>query len=445
MISGEPLPVEKAVNDSVTAGTINQTGSFLMEAQKVGSDTLLSHIIEMVSKAQRSKAPIQNLADKISSYFVPVVMVIALLTFILWFIFGPKPAFSFALLNAVAVLIIACPCALGLATPMSITVGMGNGAQKGILIKNADALERLEKITTLIVDKTGTLTEGKPTITEIKALEKFSSKEILQLAASVEKNSEHPLAHAIVKETKKQNIEIPEVHHFKSTTGLGVQGIVNDKNVSIAKDNNAFSGSLTSVVVSVNNRPVGIIGFNDKIKDSSAKAIEDLQNQGIEVIMLTGDNEMTAQHIAQQLNIKEFHANVTPQMKQDFVNKSKGPGKVVAMAGDGINDAPALAAADISIAMSSGTDASIETADITLMKNNLTSISDAVKLSRNTMKNIRENLVLAFLYNTLSIPLAAGVLYPVFGFLLSPIVAALAMSLSSVSVILNSLRVRIKS
>jgi Cu+-exporting ATPase len=443
MISGEPFPVEKTINDDVTAGTINQTGSFMMQAQKVGKDTLLSHIIQMVVQAQRSRAPIQSLADKIASYFVPAVILIAILTFICWFIWGPQPAFSFALLNAVAVLIIACPCALGLATPMSITVGMGNGAQQGILIKNAEALERLGKITTLIVDKTGTLTEGKPSITQIKPLALISTQAILQFAASVEQNSEHPLAYAVVKQAKKQNLAILESDHFKSTTGVGVQAMVDEKMISITKDPNPPYGSLTSVIVNMDNKPVGIIGFTDQMKESSLRAIETLQKQGINVIMLTGDNEKTAHNIAEQLNIKEYHANMNPEHKQEFVIKTKGPGKIVAMAGDGINDAPALAAADVSIAMGSGTDASIETADITLIKNNLSSIPQAIKLSKHTMNNIKQNLLLAFLYNTLSIPLAAGILYPFFGFLLNPIVAALAMSLSSVSVILNSLRARI--
>ena len=460
MITGEPMPVEKKARDNVTGSTINQTGSFLMEAKRVGSETLLARIVQMVSEAQRSKAPIQKLADVISGYFVPVVVLVAIITFSIWGLIGPEPRFAFALVNAVAVLIIACPCALGLATPMSIMVGVGRGAEMGILIKNADALERLEKVNTVMMDKTGTLTEGKPKITQIVATSSGQENELLRLAASVEKNSEHPLALAIVQGAQERNVAIPEVEQFNSITGGGVTGIVEGKKIFVGKANlleeNHIAGiaslqaqakeaqeqAQTAIFVAIDGKAIGFIAVADPIKASTPKAIEDLHRLGIKVIMLTGDNEYTAKAVAKKLNIDEVHAGVNPKDKNILVQQLKSEKQIVAMAGDGINDSPALAAADVGIAMGTGTDVARESAGITLMKGDLTGIVRAIILSRATMRNIRQNLFFAFIYNIAGIPIAAGILFPLTGLLLNPMIASGAMALSSVSVIWNALRLK---
>ena len=460
MITGEPMPVEKKARDNVTGSTINQTGSFLMEAKRVGSETLLARIVQMVSEAQRSKAPIQKLADVISGYFVPVVVLVAIITFSIWGLIGPEPRFAFALVNAVAVLIIACPCALGLATPMSIMVGVGRGAEMGILIKNADALERLEKVNTVMMDKTGTLTEGKPKITQIVATSSGQENELLRLAASVEKNSEHPLALAIVQGAQERNVAIPEVEQFNSITGGGVTGIVEGKKIFVGKANlleeNHIAGiaslqaqakeaqeqAQTAIFVAIDGKAIGFIAVADPIKASTPKAIEDLHRLGIKVIMLTGDNEYTAKAVAKKLNIDEVHAGVNPKDKNILVQQLKSEKQIVAMAGDGINDSPALAAADVGIAMGTGTDVAMESAGITLMKGDLTGIVRAIILSRATMRNIRQNLFFAFIYNIAGIPIAAGILFPLTGLLLNPMIASGAMALSSVSVIWNALRLK---
>lgn len=458
MITGEPIPVEKKTKDNVTGSTINQTGSFLMEAKKVGSETLLARIVQMVSEAQRSKAPIQKLADVIAGYFVPVVVLVAIITFIVWGSIGPEPRFVFALVNAVAVLIIACPCALGLATPMSIMVGVGRGAEMGVLIKNAEALERLEKVNTVMMDKTGTLTEGKPKITQIVASSNVQENELLKWAASVEKNSEHPLALAIVEGAHERNLNIPEVEQFNSVTGGGVTGIVDGKKVFVGKANlleeNRITGiaslqaqakeaqeqAQTVIFVAIDGKAIGFIAVADPIKASTPKAIDDLHKLGIKVIMLTGDNEYTAKAVAKKLNIDEVHAGVNPKDKNVLVQQLKNKRQIVAMAGDGINDAPALAAADVGIAMGTGTDVAMESAGVTLVKGDLTGIVRAITLSRATMRNIRQNLFFAFIYNMAGIPIAAGILFPFIGLLLNPIIASAAMAFSSVSVILNALR-----
>jgi P-type Cu+ transporter len=458
MITGEPIPVEKKTKDNVTGSTINQTGSFLMEAQRVGSETLLARIVQMVSEAQRSKAPIQKLADTISGYFVPVVVLVAIITFIIWASIGPEPRFVFALVNAVAVLIIACPCALGLATPMSIVVGVGRGAEMGVLIKNAESLERLEKVNTVMMDKTGTLTEGKPRITQIVASSDWQENELLKLAASVEKNSEHPLALAIVQGAQERSLTIPEVNQFNSVTGGGVTGIVEGKKVFVGKPNlmeeNHITGiaslqaqakeaqeqAQTAIFVAIDGKAIGFIVVADPIKASTSKAIEDLHQLGIKVIMLTGDNEYTAKAVAKKLNIDEVHAGVNPKDKNILVQQLKNEKQIVAMAGDGINDSPALAAADVGIAMGTGTDVAMESAGITLVKGDLNGIVRAITLSRATMRNIRQNLFFAFIYNMAGIPIAAGILFPLTGLLLNPIIASAAMAFSSVSVILNALR-----
>ena len=460
MITGEPMPVEKKARDNVTGSTINQTGSFLMEAKRVGSETLLARIVQMVSEAQRSKAPIQKLADVISGYFVPVVVLVAIITFSIWGLIGPEPRFAFALVNAVAVLIIACPCALGLATPMSIMVGVGRGAEMGILIKNADALERLEKVNTVMMDKTGTLTEGKPKITQIVATSSGQENELLRLAASVEKNSEHPLALAIVQGAQERNVAIPEVEQFNSITGGGVTGIVEGKKIFVGKANlleeNHIAGiaslqaqakeaqeqAQTAIFVAIDGKAIGFIAVADPIKASTPKAIEDLHRLGIKVIMLTGDNEYTAKAVAKKLNIDEVHAGVNPKDKNILVQQLKSEKQIVAMAGDGINDSPALAAADVGIATGTGTDVAMESAGITLMKGDLTGIVRAIILSRATMRNIRQNLFFAFIYNIAGIPIAAGILFPLTGLLLNPMIASGAMALSSVSVIWNALRLK---
>jgi len=461
MITGEPLPVNKSEDDKVSSGTINGNQSFLMKAEKVGTDTLLSQIIHMVNDASRSRAPIQKLADTVSGYFVPVVVIVSILTFVVWAVFGPEPVYVYAFVNAIAVLIIACPCALGLATPMSIMVGVGKGAQNGVLIKNAEALEKMDKVDTLIVDKTGTITEGKPTVEKIGVFgNTYSKKEVLQYIISLNTMSEHPLAEATVKYGKEQNTEIIKAENFNSVTGKGVEGNVNSKKVGIgnAKMMQYANASLTSEMekeanvfqkqgktvsfLSIGNEVAGFVVIGDKIKETSAKAIKELQEKGIAVIMLTGDNHDTAQAVAKELNLEDFKAGMLPENKLQEVEKLQKAGKVVAMAGDGINDAPALAKSDVGIAMGTGTDVAIESAMITLVKGDLHGIVKARNLSDGVMKNIKQNLFFALAYNTLGIPIAAGVLFPIFGLLLSPMIAALAMSFSSVSVILNSLRLR---
>ena len=460
MITGEPMPVRKAVDDKVSSGTINGNQSFLMKAEKVGSDTLLSQIIHMVNDASRSRAPIQNLADKISGYFVPVVVIISLITFAVWAIFGPEPAYVFALINAIAVLIIACPCALGLATPMSVMVGVGKGAQNGVLIKNAEALEKLDKVDTLIIDKTGTITEGKPAVEKVASFgNNFTDAEILSYIVSLNNNSEHPLAEATVKFGKEKNAAIKKVEGFSAVTGMGVEGLVENKKVALGnpkmmehaqatispemetKAAEFQKQGKTVSYLSVDKTVAGFVVIADKIKASSAKAIKELQDKGIEVIMLTGDNFNTAQAVATALNL-EFKAGMLPEDKMKEVEQLQKNGKVVAMAGDGINDAPALAKADVGIAMGTGTDVAIESAMITLVKGDLQGIVKAKNLSHAVMKNIKQNLFFALIYNSVGVPVAAGVLYPIFGILLSPMIAALAMSFSSVSVIVNALRLR---
>ncbi|MAZ71515.1 MAG: copper-translocating P-type ATPase [Flavobacteriaceae bacterium] len=464
MITGEPIPVNKSTDDKVSSGTINGNQSFLMKAEKVGSDTLLSQIIQMVNDASRSRAPIQKLADTVSGYFVPIVVIIAAVTFGVWAIWGPEPAYVYALVNAIAVLIIACPCALGLATPMSVMVGVGKGAQNGVLIKNAEALEKMDKVDTLIVDKTGTITEGKPTVEKVGSFDNgFTENEVLQYIVSLNSQSEHPLAEATVKYGKEQNAEFLKADGFNAVTGKGVEGKVNGKEVALgnakmmeqanatlteAMENEAQSYQKQGKTVSylaVNGKVTGYVVIGDKIKETSAKAIKDLQNKGIAVIMLTGDNHDTAQAVADELDLADFQASMLPENKLQEVEKLQGQGKVVAMAGDGINDAPALAKSDVGIAMGTGTDVAIESAAITLVKGDLHGIVKARNLSDAVMRNIKQNLFFALIYNTLGIPIAAGLLYPFFGILLSPMIAALAMSFSSVSVIANSLRLKSKN
>ncbi len=464
MITGEPIPVNKIVDDKVSSGTINGNQSFLMKAEKVGSDTLLSQIIHMVNDASRSRAPIQNLADKVSGYFVPVVVIIALVTFAVWAVWGPEPAYVYALVNAIAVLIIACPCALGLATPMSVMVGVGKGAQNGVLIKNAEALEKMDKVDTLIVDKTGTITEGKPTVEKVGAFDNgFTENEVLQYIVSLNSQSEHPLAEATVKYGREQQTEFLKATGFNAVTGKGVEGKVNGKelslgnikmmevanaNLSEAMENEAQTYQKQGKTVSylaIDGKTVGYVVIGDKIKKTSAKAIKALQDKNIDVIMLTGDNHDTAQAVAKELNLADFKAGMLPENKLQEVEKLQNNGRVVAMAGDGINDAPALAKSDVGIAMGTGTDVAIESAALTLVKGDLQGIVKARNLSDVVMRNIKQNLFFALIYNTLGIPIAAGLLYPFFGILLSPMIAALAMSFSSVSVIANALRLRTKS
>lgn len=461
MITGEPLPVNKSQYDKVSSGTINGNQSFLMKAEKVGSDTLLSQIIHMVNDASRSRAPIQNLADKVSGYFVPVVVFVSIITFIVWSIWGPEPVYVYAFVNAIAVLIIACPCALGLATPMSVMVGVGKGAQNGVLIKNAEALEKMDKVNTLIVDKTGTITEGKPTVETVGVFsDTLNEKELLQYIVSLNTNSEHPLAEATVKYGKERNTEILKSQDFSAVTGKGVEAIINDKKVALGNPkmmeyvkaditskmkeevkNHQKQGKTVSYL-SLDKVVVGYVVIGDKIKETSAKAIKALQDKGIDVIMLTGDNHDTAQAVASELNLADFKASMLPEDKLKEVEKLQEKGKVVAMAGDGINDAPALAKSDVGIAMGTGTDVAIESAMITLVKGDLHGIVKARNLSHSVMRNIKQNLFFALIYNTLGVPIAAGVLFPFFGILLSPMIAALAMSFSSVSVIVNALRLR---
>ena len=460
MITGEPMPVEKGVGESVIGATVNQTGTFVMRAKKVGSETLLAQIVHMVAEAQRSRAPIQKLADTVSGYFVPAVIAIAVLTFIAWAIWGPAPAMAYGLVNAVSVLIIACPCALGLATPMSIMVGVGRAAQNGILVKNAEALETTERVTHLVTDKTGTLTAGKPRVTRCLAAPGGDEGELLRIAASLEQNSEHPLARAIVDQAKEAGIDLASVTDFESTTGGGVTGKLDGKTVRVGKrkfleksgvgipedlDREAQhlqEKAQTVVWVAVDKNAAGLLAIADPIKETTPKAIEALHDLGLKVIMCTGDNRKTAEAVARELGIDDFTAEVMPQDKIDIIKKLKSQGAIVAMAGDGINDAPALAESHVGIAMGTGTDVAIESAGITLVKGDLMGIAKAIHLSRAIMRNIRENLFFAFIYNALGVPIAAGVLYPFFGVLLSPIIAGAAMSFSSLSVVANALRLR---
>jgi Cu+-exporting ATPase len=460
MISGEPIPVEKNTADKVTGGTLNTTGSFLMQAEHVGSETVLARIVKMVADAQRSRAPIQALADKVSGWFVPAVLACAVLTFIVWALVGPQPRFAHAIVNAVAVLIIACPCALGLATPMSVMVGFGRGAQAGVLIRNAEAMEVMEKVTTVVVDKTGTLTEGKPRLTQVIPANGVSADDLLLTAASVEQNSEHPLAAAMVRGAKDRNVKLHPVTDFNSITGGGVVGKLGGREIAVGKlkflqDRHVTdlegiepkatvlqAEGQTAMFVAINGKAVGIITVSDPIKTSTPEAIAQLHKLGLKIIMLTGDNERTATAVAKTLGLDEVVAGVEPKDKHERILQLRQRGQIVAMAGDGINDAPALAAANVGIAMGTGTDVAMESAGITLVKGDLLGIAKAITLSRSMMRNIRQNLFFAFAYNVLGIPLAAGLLYPFFGWLLSPIIAGAAMSLSSVSVIANALRLR---
>jgi Cu+-exporting ATPase len=460
MITGEPMPIAKKDGDPVIGATLNQTGSFVMRAERIGGDTLLSQIVHMVAEAQRSRAPIQKAADTVASWFVPIVVAASIVTFILWAAFGPAPAMAFALVNAVSVLIIACPCALGLATPMSIMVGIGRAAGMGILVKNASAIELAEKVTHLVTDKTGTLTTGKPRVTDVIPAPGYNNDSLLQLAASVESLSEHPLARAVTDATKESNISIFPVTHFESVTAGGVTGTVDGKVIRIGKSSFLTEHSIaipddwqqiaqdlrekakTVVWVSVGRELAGIFAIADPIKATSAEAIRTLHEMGIKVIMCTGDNAATAKAVAKELGIDKVHAEVVPQDKIELIRELKAKGAVVAMAGDGINDAPALAGADVGIAMGTGTDVAIGSAAITLIKGDLIAITKTIALSRATMRNIRQNLFFAFIYNALGVPIAAGILYPIFGILLSPMIAGAAMSFSSVSVILNALRLR---
>jgi Cu+-exporting ATPase len=459
MVTGEPIPVEKAAGDRVTGGTVNGTGSFVMRAERVGSDTLLAHIVRMVGEAQRSRAPIQRLADVVSAYFVPAVVAVAVITFVVWALAGPEPRLAHALVNAVAVLIIACPCALGLATPMSIMVGTGRGAQAGVLIRNAEALENLEKVDTLVVDKTGTLTEGKPRVIAVKNSAGWGQGELLRLAASLERASEHPLAAAIVRSAEEKGLVLSEVTDFRSFTGQGVGGSVEGRAVMLGNpgllenagihlgavveqaDEDRHAGR-TVVFVAVDRQPAGLLVLADPIKPSTPEAIQMLHSERIRIVMLTGDNRRSAQAVARELGIDEVNGEVLPAQKGEIVRQLQAEGRVVAMAGDGINDAPALAQADVGIAMGTGTDVAMESAGITLVKGDLRGIARARQLSRATMRNIRQNLFFAMVYNTVGVPIAAGVLYPLFGLLLSPMIAAAAMTFSSVSVITNALRLR---
>ncbi|HYA05896.1 MAG TPA: heavy metal translocating P-type ATPase [Xanthobacteraceae bacterium] len=459
MVTGEPMPVEKTPGAKVIGGTINGTGSVIIRAERVGSDTTLARIVRMVAQAQRSRAPIQRLADSVAAWFVPAVIVVAVLACLAWMLWGPPPAFAYALVAAVSVLIIACPCALGLATPMSIMVGVGKGATAGVLIKNAEALERLEKIDILVVDKTGTLTEGKPRVVATVAAASFDETTVLSLGASLERSSEHPLAAAIVASARERGVKLEDVTDFGSVTGKGVIGTVAGRHVAVGtakllKDFAVVGGDLeqradalrhqgaTAIFVAVDGRPAGVIAVADPIKATTPAALARLRAGGVRIVMLTGDNRATAQAVAGKLGITDIEAEVLPEQKNAIVRRLQRQGHIVAMAGDGVNDAPALAAADVGIAMDSGTDVAIESAGVTVLNGDLAGIARAHALSRATMRNIRQNLILAFVYNVLGIPLAAGVLYPAFGLLLSPIIAAAAMSFSSVSVVANALRLR---
>jgi P-type Cu+ transporter len=457
MVTGESMPVDKATGDKVIGGTLNRSGALVMRAETIGSDGMLSRIVHMVSEAQRSRAPIQRLADKVAGWFVPAVIAIAVVTFAVWAIVGPEPRFANALVAAVAVLIIACPCALGLATPMSIMVGVGKGAQLGILIKNAESLERMEGVDTLVVDKTGTLTEGNPSVTKVVTVSGATEDDVLMLAAAVERASEHPLAKAIVKEAAARKTDTPGVTDFSAPAGKGASGTVGERRVMVGSaaflsENNVDAIALsqdagllrqdgaTAIFVAIDGKVAAAIGIADMVKASTPSALKMLQNEGVRIVMLTGDNRTTAEAIARKLGITEIEADVLPEQKGAIIQRLQKQGRIVAMAGDGVNDAPALAAADVGIAMATGTDVAIESAGITLLKGDLTGIARARTLSRATMNNIRQNLGFAFIYNAAGIPIAAGVLYPAFGVLLSPIIAAAAMALSSVSVIGNALR-----
>jgi len=459
MVTGEPIPVEKNNGEHIIGATVNGTGSLLMRAEKVGADTLLSQIVHMVAEAQRSRAPIQKLADIVAGYFVPVVVLIAVATMIVWGFWGPEPRLAHAIVNAVAVLIIACPCALGLATPMSIMVGTGKGATMGVLIKNAEALEILEKVDVLVVDKTGTLTEGKPKLVSVKVVNAFNENEVLALGASLERASEHPLAEAIVRGAEQRNITLSSTNDFESVTGKGVTGTVDGHSVALGNlkllqslnidvadlPEQAEAGRAegqTVMLIAIDGKAAGLIGVADPIKDSTQEAIDDLHKEGVDVVMLTGDSKTTALAVARKLNIDRVEAEVLPDQKASIVKQLQAEGKTVAMAGDGINDAPALAQSHVGIAMGTGTDVAMESAGVTLVKGDLRGIVRARRLSRAVMSNIRQNLFFAFIYNSAGVPVAAGVLYPVFGLLLSPVIAAAAMSFSSVSVITNSLRLR---
>lgn len=459
MITGEPLPVTKTAGAKVIGGTLNGQGSFIMRAERVGADTMLAQIVDTVAKAQRSRAPIQRLADQVSAWFVPAVLVVAAFAFIAWAVFGPSPAFTYGLVAAVSVLIIACPCALGLATPMSIMVGVGRGAGQGVLIRDAEALERMEKVDVLVVDKTGTLTEGKPRVTAIKPLAGTDEADLLTLAASLERASEHPLAAAIVKAAEERGLQLKSASDFDAPSGKGVTGTINGRRVLLGNerllreegidtiDVEPVAASLraegaTAILAAINGRAVGAIAIADPVKASTPEALRALQADGIRIVMLTGDNHATADAVARRLGLNEVKAEVLPAEKGDVVAALRRDGKIVAMAGDGVNDAPALAAADVGIAMGTGTDVAIESAGVTLLRGDLGGIVAARRLSRATMRNIRQNLLLAFVYNVAGIPIAAGVLYPVFGLMLSPVIAAAAMALSSVSVIANALRLR---
>jgi Cu+-exporting ATPase len=457
MLTGESVPVEKSAGDKVTGATLNGTGGFTMRAERVGNETMLAQIVDMVAKAQRTRAPIQRMADKVSGYFVPIVVLVAIITAAVWFTWGPEPKLAYAMVNAVAVLIIACPCALGLATPMSIIAGTGRGAMAGVLIKNAEALEIMEKVDTLIIDKTGTLTEGKPKLMEVVVASGFEQNETLRLVASLEQSSEHPLASAIVKGAQEKGIALSPVQDFSSTTGKGVQGTVDGHNVALG--NAAMLASLgmnadslvqaadqlrakgqTAMFAAIDGKPAAIISVADPIKATTPEALKQLKAEGLHIVMLTGDSKATAKAIAEQLGIDDYEAEVLPERKSELVRQLQEKGRKVAMAGDGVNDAPALAQAHVGIAMGTGTDVAMESAGITLVKGDLIGIVRARRLSHATMSNIRQNLFFAFVYNALGVPVAAGVLYPFFGLLLSPVIASAAMALSSVSVIVNSLR-----
>jgi Cu+-exporting ATPase len=459
MITGEPIPAEKSEGSRVTGATVNISGSFIMRAERVGGETMLAQIVNLVSQAQRSRAPIQRLADRVSGWFVPAVIAVAVITFIVWAVWGPEPRLAHAIVNAVAVLIIACPCALGLATPVAIMVGTGRGAHAGVLIKNAEALETLEKVDTLVVDKTGTLTEGKPRVVAIKTAPEFSEDELLVALASVEQGSEHPLASAVLLAARERNLKLEQAEEFHLYGGRGISGWVNSRRVLAGNEalfaENAVpvagllgqsdplrSRGQTVIFIAVDGRAAGLVGIADPVKASTPAALRELERDSVRIVMLTGDSRATASALARELGIQEFEAEVLPQNKSEAVSKLQRQGRIVAMAGDGINDAPALAQANVGIAMGTGTDVAIEAGGITLVKGDISGIVRARRLSRATMKNIRQNLFFAFIYNLLGVPIAAGILYPFFGLLLSPIFAAAAMSLSSVSVIANSLRLR---
>jgi P-type Cu+ transporter len=460
MVTGEPIPVEKTAESIVTGGTVNGAGGFVMRAERVGADTLLAQIVRMVGEAQRSRAPIQRLADLVSAWFVPLVVIIAVITFLVWAFIGPEPRYVYALVNAVAVLIIACPCALGLATPMSIMVGTGRGATAGVLVKNAEVLEVMEKVDTLVVDKTGTLTEGKPKLVSTIAADSFDETQLLQLAASLERASEHPLAAAIVTGAQERNIELLNVDGFQSVTGKGITGNVNHQAVALGNQkmmeqlgitveaglsqqaDKLRDEGQTVMMMAVDGRLAGLLGVADPIKESAREAIAALRAEGIHIVMLTGDNQKTAQAVSRRLGLDEVFADVLPDQKADVIKQLQATGKIVAMAGDGINDAPALAQAQVGVAMGTGTDVAMESAGMTLVKGDLRGIVRARRLSKAVMSNIRQNLFFAFVYNVLGVPVAAGVLYPFFGLLLSPMIASAAMTFSSVSVIANALRLR---